>query len=165
MAAIALTAAGMGAVAFRRSFRAARVRMAAREIVALGRYARASAVLEERTSRLRFDLAAGRIELQRARPEPPGEAPPLDEEPHPLLLAERPETFERAETPRALPEGVRIARFEGGRRPEDDTGDIRLLRFHPSGLSDDATIEIEDNAGRRLLLELDGNSGRWKVGS
>lgn len=158
---ISLTASGLAAVAFQRSFRATRIRVAARDVIAMGRYARAVAVLEERTVRLDLDLETGRIRLLRAEAPPTADAFRLAEEPN---AARSPEAFLPVDRARRLPDGVRIVAMEGG-RPGEPTGngDLRTLHFHPSGLSDDAEIDLEDTAGRRMRLRLEGDAGRWKV--
>lgn len=157
--AITLTLAGLTGVAFSRSYRAGRLRTSARDFIALGRYARARAVLDGRPAVLRIDPASGRAEIW-LQAEPAQTDTELAEDAEALVRTDgRP--YEPAGVRRELPERLYIVRMRVGDE-ELVAGQKAEIRFFPTGASESALLRIEDENERWMELALD-QAGNWTV--
>jgi prepilin-type N-terminal cleavage/methylation domain-containing protein len=159
--AIALIAAGIAVPLFARSFQGSQLRAAARHVVMTAKYSRSMAVLRQQYMAILFDKVAGSIEVvsiadrralaarnrflaERAAPEGSDEASAA-----PAI---------RSELRRPLPADVKIVSFNT-RAANRGLEDIYWVNYFPNGMSEGFEIELQDKAGKRARVRVDGLSG------
>ena len=148
------------------SIEGARLRSALRDTIALNRYARSKAILEQAPMAVLYHADTGRLQLIQLPPrrEPAMETlvsavpPGLNREDRSLPAAEEDLTVLKT---RQLPRGVRIVEAEGAQR-EADTWFVLYL---PSGMTDPHSVVLEDNRGDRSSLHVNGITGELRLAS
>lgn len=168
---ILLLLAGLTAPSFVRQHYEAKLRAAARDLVALMQYARSQAVVEGTTYRLNIDRDGGRVWItyyQDESAETAGDEPRYVQDESVLGASRR------------LPEGVTIRELQLGDEALAQLSDEALeeinalqaqlneegtpfIAFGPRGTTDGARILLENDYGDRLAVSLDAITGRARV--
>lgn len=146
---------------FTRSFRGAKLRTSGRTLVMASRYARSVAVLQQVQTSLLFDSELNSCEIVSistgggddkflndggGQEEEPGAATVTS------LLRN------------TLPEGVSIVEVRGtGETDVQEVDGIYYVSYYPNGMCDAYEIELEDDRGKRMMMEVDPLSGKSKV--
>jgi len=162
--------AGLAAPAFTRQYHEAKLRAAARDLVALMRYARSQAVVEGTTYRLNIDRDASRLWVTYYEPdENERQEQPRFVEDDSVLGASR-----------KLPEEVTLQELQLGDEALAQLSDEALeelrtqqdrlneegtpyIGFTPAGTTDGARILLENAYEDRLVVTLDAITGRAQV--
>lgn len=159
--AIALIAAGISVPLFSRSFQGSQLRAATRQVAMTAKYARSMAVLRQQYMAILFDKVAGSVEVvsitdRRAlagrdrfmaeRGATEGEA-----------KAEATPTIQ-SELRKALPADVKITSFST-RSADRSLEDVFWVNIFPNGMGEGFEIELQDKAGKRARVRVDGLSG------
>jgi len=130
-----------------------RTRAALRETIALNRYARNRAVLDQRPVAVLYPLYERTMQMIALSPDP-----------HPdpgLALRDELSGYSDAETgvelirTRQLPQGVRIRRVEGARRE----GDTYFVIYNPNGTTDTHELELVDPQDNAHRIQVNGLTG------
>lgn len=157
--AIALIAAGISVPLFSRSFQGSQLRAAARQVAMTAKYARSMAVLRQQYMAILFDKVAGSVEVvsitdrralagrdrfmaERGATEGEAEAAPTI----------------RSELRKALPADVKITSFST-RSADRSLEDVFWVNIFPNGMGEGFEIELQDKAGKRARVRVDGLSG------
>jgi type II secretion system protein H len=162
--------AALAAPAFTRQYHEAKLQAAARDLVALMRYARSQAVVEGTTYRLNIDRDGGRLWITRYENQntEPG-AEPMFVRDESVLGAER-----------KLPEQVKILELQLGDEALAQLSDEALeamgadrgrpneegtpyIAFTPAGTTDGARILVANDYEDRLVVTLDAITGRSAI--
>ena len=146
---------------FSRSFKGAKIRAATRMVVMATRYARSVAVLHQVQTALLYDEELGTIEVvaihtERSDSRFLNDAPPADAEEESATVDSR--------LKKHLEDGVRIA--EVGSDADEgvtEVDGIYYVNFYPNGMCDQHWVELEDDHGQRVLIEMDPMSGKSTV--
>ena len=158
---------------FVRSFESVQRQVAARSIVAAGRYARGAAVLRQHDMAVCFDLRRRRVEvvsidfragarertafLDRREAEEMGTAVASRESD----AAAGPSIT--GEIVRDLPEDMTIEGVEADNHEIEHVRDVYWVYYYPSGMSDSYRVRLRDGDKRLLVVEVDGISGKAVV--
>ncbi len=157
--AIALIAAGIAVPLFARSFQGSQLRAATRHVVMTAKYTRSMSVLRQQYMAVLFDKAAGSIEVvsiadrramagrnrfmaERGATEAEADAAPAI----------------RSELRKPLPADVKLVSFST-RAGDRSLDDMYWVNFFPNGMSEGFELELEDKAGKRARVRVDGLSG------
>lgn len=126
-----------------------RLRTGARTVTALCRYARSYAVAHRTMVRVRIDASARSLAVQLKETE-------SDEE----------DAWQPLTTPagrlRTLPEGVQIVLEQENAAAGTDEATVNMV-FSPLGETDNIALMLTNRADKRLLILLDGVTGRCEV--
>lgn len=159
--AIALIAAGISVPLFSRSFQGSQLRAATRQVAMTAKYARSMAVLRQQYMAILFDKVAGSVEVvsitdRRAlagRNRFMAERGATDGN----AEAEAAPTI-RSELRKALPADVSITSFST-RAENRSLEDVFWVNIFPNGMGEGFEIELQDKAGKRARVRVDGLSG------
>lgn len=176
--AIILLVSTLAVPSFLRSYRGARLRTSARTIVMSHRFARSTAVLRQLSVALLFDAGRSEVEMVTVgagayeedrdkfmdlRTErtgvaavdaaPGGATAPAEEGARPGV---------ESEMIRPLADRVKIRSFNSSRQ-DQERDDVYWVNYHPNGMCDAFTVELEDEDGRACTIQVDPLSGRAKV--
>ncbi|MCZ7591805.1 MAG: prepilin-type N-terminal cleavage/methylation domain-containing protein [Kiritimatiellae bacterium] len=163
--AISLIAAGIAVPLFSKSFQGSQLRAAARAVVMSVKYTRSMTVLKQHYMAILFDRVSGSIEIvsMADRASLAGTS---------RFLADRSEANVGNEASTAaaitselrkpLPADVKISAFEASSKGQA-LNDIYWVNFFPNGMSEGFVIELQDKAGKRARIEVEGISGDTSV--
>lgn len=163
--AIALIATGIAVPLFSRSFQGSQLRSATRQVVMTAKYARSMSVLKQRYMAILFDKVSGSIDVvsMADRSATAGRDRFLSDRATPA--GEPGEATAAAITvdlSKALPSDVKIAAFRASSSGQV-LEDVYWVNYFPNGMSEGFEIELEDKAGKRALVRIDGLSGDAEV--
>ena len=130
--------------------RKSELRTSAREIAALVRYGRASAIFGHRVVKLRIDVPNRRYRLDLMIDSTP--ASKRDEE-----------DVRDVEAVRDLPERIYFDRVVLYEKSEESRDDIAVLNFNPRGTVTAVTIVLADLKGHRMTVDVFGTTGAVEV--
>jgi type II secretory pathway pseudopilin PulG len=149
---------------FAKSMKGNRLRMAARNVIAAGRYARSMAILHQRSIEVKFDLGKGLVVVDESRGKPPSgdvgegegkkEASPLDD-----LSAKREESpaagggDESVRLERKL-DRVTIESVEVAGEDQGSEGSVRVV-YESNGRCIPYRVRLVDGDGTVLVIEVD----------
>jgi prepilin-type N-terminal cleavage/methylation domain-containing protein len=152
---------------FARTYKGAKLRIAARTLTRMGNYARGMAILRNTTITIVMNPETSEIYLGQAQT---NQADQADGELDQSVLkrlgyvdgsAQEDPGIER-EVQRHLPEGIEIKSFEKDLSDEEDFGNLYLVHYYSDGQSDGFTMELQDQQGLRVELENDPISGKLR---
>ncbi len=157
---ISLIAAGIAVPLFAKSFQGSQLRTAARSVVMTVKYTRSMSVLKQHYMAILFDRVSGSIEVvslaDRAAlaarnnfvSERGGGGAAEASGPPPITSDLR----------KPLPKDVKIVSFESSSAGRE-IDDIYWVNFYPNGMGEGFVIELEDKAGKRVRIRVEGISG------
>lgn len=164
--AISLIAAGIAVPLFSKSFQGSQLRAAARAVVMSVKYTRSMSVLKQHYMAILFDRVSGSIEVvsMADRASLAGTS---------RFLSDRSEATDLGETAasaaaitselrKPLPADVKISGFESSVKGQA-LNDIYWVNFFPNGMSEGFVIELQDKAGKRARIKVEGISGDTTV--
>jgi len=171
--------AALTAPAFTRQYHEAKLRSAARDLVALMNYGRSQAVVEGTTYRLNIDRDGGRLwityyDIQDTEAQASGKGKPRDQQPQFV------EDNSVLGASRKLPSEVTLRELQLGDRALSQLSDEALqairgeqgllneegtpyISFTPSGTTDGARVLLENDYEDRLVVTLDAITGRTQI--
>ena len=169
---ISLLAMSMAIPLFAQASRSNKLRVSARTIVAAHRYARGMAVLRQADMVLLLDEAAGRVQVVRLQREEDdadatNEVDTAESEARFLLgsrdeaVAAAPTNSVDAELHRTLPEGVHIDAIDVD--PMQRHEHTAWVDYMPNGMCDPFEVTVADDKGRRLVVRINGATGKAEV--
>jgi len=138
-----------------------RLRAATRDVIALNRYARARAILDQRPVAVLYDRGGGLLELLQLPPQDIPLGLMLDT-PAARLLDDADLEAEgvRSLRRRQLASFVSVREVSGAEQ-QDDTW---FVIYTPAGMTDPHSIVLEDNRGDRLRISVNGMTGDITLG-
>ena len=152
---------GLALPTFMRSYRGAKLRSGARNIVMASRYARSVAVLHGLEVEVVLDSKDNTIYIVSFE----GTAQEEDSEPfaRDLLTAEEQEGLLCTHLTRKLPDGINIISVES--KSEDLNADdgVFTLNYYPNGMCQAYSLELEDDKGNTAFITVDPMSARARV--
>lgn len=176
---IVMVTTGLALPTFVHSYRGAKLRTAARNIVMASRYARSVAVLHQLKTELHLYAKTGHIEVRCYPPGPDvsdaerfleGVAAPIQ----PLKVEEDEElgdSKEEAEISAAsdvrlkqnLPDDVTVVSVKGEKVTLVEKQQMYIMRYFPNGMCDEYTVKLMDNRGASATVHIDPMSARSDV--
>lgn len=161
--AISLIAAGIAVPLFSKSFQGSQLRAAARAVVMSVKYTRSMSVLKQHYMAILFDRVSGSIEVvsMADRASLSGASRFLSDRSEANAGDEAAPSI-TSDLRRPLPADVKIAGFEASSRGQV-LNDIYWVNFFPNGMSEGFVIELQDKAGKRARIKVEGISGDTTV--
>ncbi len=164
----------MAIPAFSLASRSTRLRTAARTVVAAHRYARGMAVLRQADVVLLLDERIGRIQVVRLEQLSPSAETNTTSLASPYAHREAEFYLSRASTATPVPTNAvsaeltrdlpRDIRFEQIRAdPMQRYQSTWWIDYLPNGMSDPFEVVLSDGRGRRIVVRVDGTTGRAEV--
>jgi hypothetical protein len=159
-------ATGMAVPYIARSYRAAKLRTAARSVIMAGRYARSTAVLHQVQTAILFDLAKHQLEVVSLEDQSGAadrdrfldargqRGSDNDDEAEKLSVVSK--------LSRQLPEGVKIVSVIS-ETVTFEYDDIFWVNYYPNGMCDDYAVRLMDEDRKMVRLDMDPLSGRTAI--
>lgn len=165
--AIALIASGIAVPLFSRSFQGSQLRSATRQVVMTAKYARSMSVLKQRYMAVLFDKVSGAVEVVSLadRAALAGRDRFLSDRAAPQAAEEGVEAAAAtitSELRKNLPADVKVSAFETSASGQV-LQDMYWVNYFPNGMSEGFVIVLEDKAGKRARVTVDGLSGDAEV--
>ena len=162
--AISLIAVGIAVPMFAKSFQGSQLRTAARNVVMSVKYTRSMAVLKQHYMAILFDRVAGSLEVVSLadRAALAQRSQFISERGEGGAAAESGPPPIRSDLRKPLPKDIKIVSFESavaGRALDD----VYWVNFFPNGMGEGFVVELEDKAGKRVRIRVEGISGSAEV--
>ena len=168
-----MLATAVAVPSFVKSMKGAKLRTSARTVATVNKYARGMSVLKQKQMALLFDSEQARLELVSIVDKTAGNNMEkfLDGHRDSGLLQRSGEEGEEqgpnpygveSETIKKLAEGVQIIHLKSDAEIPEVDG-IYYVNYYPNGMCDPFTIELTDDRGKTVTVEVNGATGRAKV--